>query len=392
MTDAMLKLSYVLAALGLVGLAAFLLRPSPVQVQIAAVSRGQLQVAVEDEGETRAHDRFVVAAPVTGRLLRVDLHDGDPVDAGVVIARIAPVPISVRECAERQARLSVAEAKQREANETLKHTQADYEQARRESNRLQELVKKQLVSVQVAEKAKNEAVTMKNQLDAARDNVVASASNAQLARIGLTSGGSCEDEAGEMLEVRSPVSGRVLRIVEKSERVVESGVPLMIVGDPKKLEVVVDVLSTEAVKVKSGMPVLLERWGGEQTLHGIVRTVEPNAFTKISPLGIEEQRVNIVVDFIDPPDGLGDGFRVDARIIVWQGDDIVKVPASAVFRYAEGTAVFIDVDGRARRQPVLVGHCGTMEMEILSGLSVGESVIVHPPRDLENNVRIMATH
>jgi HlyD family secretion protein len=190
------------------------------------------------------------------------------------------------------------------------------------------------------------------------------------------------------IAVHSPIDGRVLRIVEKSERVVDPGTPLLVLGDPARLEVVVDVLSSEAVRITPGMPVLLERWGGPQPLKAVVRQVEPYGFTKISALGIEEQRVNVIIDFVDPPAGLGDGFRVDARIITWQQDSVVKVPSSAVFRYGEGMAVFV-VDGdRVRRRVVSTGRRSEFSTEITGGLSAGEKIAVYPPRELDDGTRV----
>jgi HlyD family secretion protein len=180
----------------------------------------------------------------------------------------------------------------------------------------------------------------------------------------------------------------VLRIPERSERVVAAGTPIMTLGDPRKLEIVVDVLSTEAVKVKPGMPVLIEGWGGGRTLRARVRTVEPYAFTKVSALGVEEQRVNVIADFVDPPDAMGDGYRVDARIVIWEGKDILRVPASAIFRIDGGWALFTVNEARARRTPVEVGERNATHARILKGLEAGALVIRHPSNELADGTRV----
>jgi HlyD family secretion protein len=264
----------------------------------------------------------------------------------------------------------------------------DYEQARRESARMQSLVQKGLVSTQSAEQAKSTEVASRNQLDAARGNVAATAATVELAKAGLIAADSCDNNAASLLDIRSPVKGQVLTIVEKSERVVAAGDPLLTLGDPAKIEVVVDVLSSEAVKVAPGMPALLENWGGEGPLRATVRLVEPYAFTKISALGIEEQRVNIVLDLDERHERLGDGYRVDARIIVWQKLDALKAPTSAVFRYGNGLAAFVLENDRVRRRTVTVGQRGTLELEVLDGLDEGERVVTHPPNELGDGTRV----
>ncbi|HKV38831.1 MAG TPA: HlyD family efflux transporter periplasmic adaptor subunit, partial [Blastocatellia bacterium] len=190
------------------------------------------------------------------------------------------------------------------------------------------------------------------------------------------------------VNLRSPISGYVLRIVEKSDRVLAPGSPVLIIGDQAKLEVVVDVLSTEAVKVRPGAEMLLDGWGGDHTIRACVRTVEPEAFTKVSALGIEEQRVNIVGDFVDPVDRLGDGYRVEARIIVWQSSNVLEIPSSALFRHGLEWSVFVLESGHARRRPVQVGHRNPLQAEILGGIKEGDRVVLHPTNQLDDGSRI----
>src|SRR6185312_15209943 len=181
---------------------------------------------------------------------------------------------------------------------------------------------------------------------------------------------------------------RILRILEKSERVVPYGTPIVVLSNPNKIEIVIDLLSTDAVKVKPGAPVIIENWGGPKPLRARVRTIEPYGFTKVSALGIEEQRANVIADFMDSPDGLGDGYRVDARIVIWENPDVLKVPASSLFRVGEQWSAFVIESGRARVVPVEVGHRNASEAEIIKGLDVGAQVILHPANDLKQGTRV----
>ena len=379
---------YALLALVLAGLAALALLPAPVPVETATVTRGPLQVTVAEEGETRVQDRFTVAAPVAGRLLRIALRDGDPVTQEQLIAEICPLPLSAREREEQTARVAAAEALQREAEEQVRHAQADYEQARRDRERMERLARDKLVSPQVVEQARIAETTSANEVAAARFRALSAAAEVRVARAGLLANAAPADCRETMVKVRAPVTGCVLRVLEKGERVVEAGLPLLMLGDPARLEIVVDVLSAEAVRIRPGMPVLLESWGGSQPLRAQVRLVESYGFTKISALGVEEQRVNVIADFIDPPGPLGDGYRVEARIVVWEQDNVIKAPASSLFRTGEGWGVFVVEDGRARLRPVAVGHRSELEVEIVAGLTAGELLIRHPPSQLEDGVRV----
>jgi HlyD family secretion protein len=188
--------------------------------------------------------------------------------------------------------------------------------------------------------------------------------------------------------VRAPIAGRVLRLHEESERIVPAGAPLVELGDPREIEIVVDVLSADAVKIEAGAPLWIEDWGGGQPLRASVRRVEPSGFTKVSALGVEEQRVNVIADFAEAPDGLGDGYRVEARIVVWHADDVLRVPASALFRSGEGWAVFVAEGGRSRRREVEVGARGPFEAEVEAGLAEGDAVVLHPSDRLADGVRI----
>ncbi len=378
----MRKIVYAGAIVAALLLAAYFLWPAPVRVELGHVEQGSMQVTVDEEGETRSHDRFVVTAPVAGKLARIELDDGDPVRENQIVAQIAPVPLSVREHHEQEARVAAAESQLRSAEEVARHAQEDLAQAKRESARVARLVKEGFMSPQAAEQAHNAEITTANELDAARYRAKSAAAEVRLAKSGLIAG------QGGLFPVRSPIAGRILRIPDKSERVVAAGAPLLTVGDLSKLEVVIELLSSEAIKVQPGMAVILEGWGGGQPLHARVRMVEPYAYTKISALGVEEKRANVVADLVDPPQALGDGYRVKARIVVWAADQAIKVPASALFRCGESWCAFTVENGRAKRREVKIGQRNADEAQVLAGLAPGEAVIRHPANQIEEGVRV----
>ncbi|MEW6207308.1 MAG: efflux RND transporter periplasmic adaptor subunit [Acidobacteriota bacterium] len=382
----------ILVALALTAVALIILAmlPSPLKVETARATRGSMQVTIDEEGEARAHDRFVIAAPVAGRMTRIELHEGDRVAKDQVVAEINPLPLDPRSREEIIARVQTAEALSREADEKVEHARADYEQARRERERIEPLARDGIVSRQSLDQARDAEAMRANELAAAKYNADAAASAVREARAGLIAIDSERSSATRIVKLRSPVGGRVLKVVEKSERVVAAGTPIIILGDPARLEVVVDVLSTDAVKIKAGATVLLEGWGGESSIRARVRTIESSAFTKVSALGIEEQRVNIVADFVDPPGPLGDGYRVEARIIIWENENVLKVPSSAVFRRGEVWSVFVIENGAAKRRDLETGRRSQFEVEVINGLSEGEQVILHPSNQIEDGASIEA--
>jgi HlyD family secretion protein len=381
------KMSTMVAGLAILAGFSLLFMPGPVPVEITRVGIGPLQVTVDEDGETRAHDRFVVSAPVAGRVARIEMHEGDPIGRDQAVAELWPLPLSAREREEQLARINAAEAQLREASERIRQARASHEQARRERTRMEKLAAGGFVAQQEAEQARLAETTSANELEAARFRERSVEADLRAARAALlaldTSRGS-----GARVIVRSPVAGKVLRIPEKSERVVGVGAALITVGDPNRIEIVVDLLSTDAVKVKAGMPVLLEGWGGDQPLRARVRVVEPYGFTKVSALGVEEQRVNVIADFVDATESLGDGYRVEAKIVIWSRDKVLKVPVSALFRQGEEWAVFVVEGGRAKRRNIQLGHRGALEAEVTQGLTPGEIVIRHPSNDLTDGARV----
>ena len=368
----------------------FALMPSRLTVETGLVSRGPLQVTIDQEGETRVHDRFVLSSPIVGRLIRVELDDGDSIRKGQIVARIDPVPLNQREREEVYARVEAAGAALRQATARESHAREDREQAHRDRERAERLAKEGVISAQALEQARNADVTADDELNAARYSVQVAASEEKVARAGLVSVDTDPGKPRPLIELRSPIAGRVLRVVEKSERVVPVGTPILILGEPGQIEIVADVLSTDAVKIRPGAPVLLDGWGGDHPLRARVRLVEPYGFTKVSALGVEEQRVNVISDFVDSPGPLGDGYRVQAHIVIWSSESAVRLPLSGVFRRGEGWSAFVVSAGRARAQRVEIGHRNESEVEILKGLNEGEQVILHPPNQLADGMRVRA--
>lgn len=382
-------LSLVLVVMALTGGLWFAFQPEPLSVETAAVRRAPLEVAIEEQGETRAHDRYVVTAPIAGRMGRLEWHEGDRVARGQLLVTLHPLPLGAREREEADARIRVAEASERESQERIRQAETALERASRERRRAETLRR----SGDVAQRVLDDAVSGEN---SAREEVQAARHRAEAARAEVARArAALLDVAGHTrsapLSVTSPVAGRILQVIEKSERNVEAGAPLLSIGDARRLEIVIDVLTTDAVKVRTGQTVWLDHWGGDQSLRAVVRSVEPLGFTKVSALGIEEKRVHVIADFVDAPGPLGDGYRVEARIVVWRGDNVLQAPSSAAFRDGDGWAVFT-VDGEfARQRSVEVGARHPQWIEIRRGLNEGDTVITHPPRELSGGARIRPT-
>lgn len=377
----------VLALLALAGVIANALRPAAIAVETARVTAGPLQVTTEEQGETRAYDRFIVAAPVAGRLLRVLLRDGDTVVESQPVATLAPLPLSVRERDELSARIAAAEANQRNAEAQLSHVLEDFAQAQRESARLERLFPTAAVSRQQLEQAQNATVTLEKEVAAARYHVRSAEADLRGARAGLS---ALESGArASAVTIRAPSAGRVLRVLEPSERVLAAGTPILVIGDLEHLEVMMEMLSSEAVKVAPGMPATLEGWGGDKPLMARVRLVEPYAFTKVSALGVEEKRTRVMLDLVDPPASLGDGYRVTGRITIWSANHVLRVPIASLFRCGSKWCVFtVNERNRAQRREVEIAHRNASDAELVSGLKEGESVVRHPPNELSDGLRV----
>jgi len=390
---ALAKNRKLLAGVGFVALLLLAaLWPEAAPVDLAPVERGPLLVTVDDEGETRVRDRYVVSAPVAGRLLRIELEPGDPVEEGAVVAALSPAPpalLDARSRAEAAAAVEAARSGLGRARAERERALAMSDRARSDLERHRALAGSGIVSREVLEARETEARAAGEALRAAQFAVGTAGQELERARAVLLQfavGGP-----GRAIELRSPVHGVVLKRLRESEAVVPAGEPLLELGDPRRIEIVSDLLSADAVKVRHGQPVLIEQWGGVDTLRGKVRRVEPSGFMKVSDLGVEEQRVNVIVDFEDPAEAweaLGDGYRVEVRIVVTEAKDAVKVPTSSLFRSGEEWAVFAVESGRARLRTIQVGRRNGLEAEVLSGLSAGERVVVHPADTLTDGARV----
>ncbi len=385
----------IAGAILLVLLVALALRPRPIPVDVATVERGALEVTLDEEGETRVRERFVVSAPLAGRVLRIDYDPGDRVIAGeTVLARFLPsepVLLDSRSRAEASAAGRAAEAVYGRAKALALQAGAELEFAVSEQARYRRLVDSGIVPRERLDQA-DLAVDTRREAKQAADFAVASAyGDLEVARARLVQvqGGG----AGRAIDLRSPVDGVVLRVLRESESVVLGGEPLLEVGDPADLEIVADFLSSDAVRMRSGNAVLIDRWGGVAALAGKVRRIEPSGFTKISALGVEEQRVNVIIDFAEPPERLavlGDGFRVEVRVVVWQSDDLLRLPTGALFRSGSEWAVYCVEGGIARRRRVEVGAMSPQAAEVKSGLSEGDRVVLHPSDSVEDGGRVTA--
>jgi len=398
------RIVFILLAAAVLAAAVLAFMPQPLPVETAPAAPGPLAVSIDEEGRTRARDRYTVAAPIAGRLDRVTLRAGDPVTRGQALAVLHLAPLDPREREAAAGKVLTAEALRREAVENLARARADAAQAVRDRERAEQLHEKGYSALQELEQARNAEIAALKGAEAARFRVEAAESEVAVAKAALLAGeGGVADER-RRISLRAPVDGRVLGVLEQSERVVPAGTAILEIGDASRLEIVVEALSTDAVRVRPGMPVNLAGWGGAGTLPATVRTVEPAAFTKVSALGVEEQRVNVIADLAGPPGPLGDGYRVEAHIVTWSTDSVLKVPASAVFRRAAGTAatpgpgsppgearewaVFTVAEGRAHLRPVATGHRTAAEVEVLAGIAAGERVVLHPPNELRDGARV----
>lgn len=412
------RILLVTLALAVVAAIAWALLPGPVPVEMAAAARGPLRVTVDEDGRTRIKQRFIISAPLAGRLQRVTLKEGHPVKAGETLLAVIEAPdpslLDPRAKAEAEARVAAAEAALERAEAALGRAEASLKMSSDELARIRAAHSDDAVTRREVERAESlVSIDTQDRRAAGHARDVARYELA-LARAALThrsgrmdaappggqgappaeeraSPGAAADAGDWRFELISPIDGRVLRLLKESSTVVTAGTPILEIGDAEDLELVVDVLSSDGVAVRPGAAASLEHWGGERPLNGRVRLVEPSAFTKISALGVEEQRVNVIIDFTDPPAervGLGDGFRIDARITVWEESSVLKVPAGALFRHATSWAVYRVVDGRATVQDVEVGRRSGTEAQILRGLQEGDQVIVYPSDRVRGGVRV----
>ena len=387
----------LLSAAGLVlaALVAWALRPQPIAVETAAVTQGPFEQTVVDDGKTRVRDRYVIAAPLAGRVERVRLEPGDPVQHGQVVALLtptAPAFLDARSARELQERVGAADAQLSRARaETLK-VQAQRDQAHADLERQAKLAAGGFVSATAREQAALALRTAERSQEAARFAEEAARHDAAQARAALARYRSGDPAA--KWEVISPVTGSVLKVTQKSESPVALGAPLLEVADARSLEAVVDVLSQDSVAIRPGMAARVELGQGVAPLAARVRLIEPAAFTKVSALGVEEQRVNVILDFAEPLDRIqtiGDAFRVEAHIVTHREEKATRVPVGALFREGEGWAVFLAEGGRAVKRSVKVPRRNGVEAMVEDGLKPGDRVVVYPSDALRDGSRLDAS-
>jgi HlyD family secretion protein len=386
----------VVTVIGLVILAVvYGFMPKPVPVDVKKAERGPLRVTIDEEGKTRVRDRFVVSSPVSGYMRRVELEVGDRVNRGQALVSLEPARSSVldpRSRAEAEAVVSAARAGLKTAEENSRAAAADAEYAGQKLERNRTLVEKGYVARDLFDQSASEAKRTEASLLSAKAAVQTARAQLEkaLATLRYYEAEGTGDN-GKVIVVRTPVTGSVLKIHHESEGSVNAGDPLVDIGDPSQLEIKVEVLSADAVNIRPGTSVLFERWGGDEPLTGKVTVVEPEAFTKVSSLGVEEQRVLVIADITSLPESwlrLGDEYRVEASFIVWEGDNLLQVPESALFRKGSGWAVFVMKDRKARLREVRIGHRNGLSAEIISGISEGETVIIYPDESIKDGVSV----
>jgi HlyD family secretion protein len=383
-----------LISLAVIAAAIWFLLPAPVPVEVSTVAKGRFVATVDEDGKTRVRERYVVTAPLAGRQARVQLKVGDAVGEGTVITTIQPSPapfLDPRTRIEATEKLGAAEANLDRAQAAVGRSNAQNRQADRDLARARTLFERNVGSAQALEKAELTKRVAERDQRAAEYFLHAAEHELAQARALLTRYDEGLEGATEVWKVTAPVKGEVLKVAQKSETIVQSGSPIIEIGDPHDLEIATDVLSTDAVEIKPGADVVIEHWGGPGPLAGRVRRVEPAGFTKVSTLGVEEQRVNIIIDIVSPAEqwtGLGDAYQVDTRITVLAMDDATIVPAGALFRRGEDWSVFVVKDGRAELRTVSLVRRSARTAAVSAGLKPGEQVVVYPSDRVESGVRL----
>lgn len=397
-----------LVFVGAMGVATvFALLPKPVPVDVAQVNVGPMQVTVDEDGRTRVIDRYLVSAPLAGTIARMELRPGAPVEEGTLIATIeaiAPPLLDARTRAEAEARLKAAEAGKRQAQAAVGRAKAAHDFAGSERDRIAQLVAKGSLAQRNLDVADLDSKTFLQEFESTRFGVRVAEYEVETARAAIhridvhqskqgktKKTPEAELELGPVVELRSPIAGTVLRVLHEQEGVVAPGAALIELADPGALEIVVDVLTPDAVHIHHGDEVHITQWGGIEPLAGRVRMVEPSAFTKISALGVEEQRVDVIIDLLAPPSEefeIGDGYRVEVAIVVWSAEEVVKLPVSALFRVGDRWAVWVVEGGFATQRTIEVGRRQGLEVQILDGVAAGDTVIIHPSDAVVDGVEV----
>ncbi len=367
--------------------AAMMLFPKPVEVEFATAKIGPLRVAVQEDGKTRIREKYTVSAPLSGRVSRIELNPGDHCDEKTLLAVIlpsAPEFLDARALAQALAKVQASEAAVQRAQSNLEQARIQLELSQTKFERAQELLPSNAISQNEFDIARTEQMSSEQSLQTARFELEIARYELAMAKAAVQQFDADAEQGSRSLdpfEIDSPISGRVLRVMQESSAVVSVGTPLIQIGDPSNLEIEVDVLSTDAVQIQPGAEVLIKHWGGAEPLSGYVRVIEPAAFTKVSSLGVEEQRVNVIADFSEPPEqlaSLGDGYRVEASITVDVLEQALQIPNSALFRHQRQWHVLSIVDNKAHLQPVKIGLQSDAYTQVTEGLNAGARVIVYP--------------
>ena len=388
------RILFALGVMAAMALGVWAMMPRPVAVETAAVTKGKFVATVDEDGKTRIRERYVVAAPLPGRLTRVRLKAGDAVKADDMIAAIVPAPapfLDPRSRREHEERLGTAEAARERTKAMVERAQAQTAQAKKEFDRIRTLTETGSSTVQALERAETALRVANRELRAAEFQDHATEHEIEQAKALLAQYAEGGGAPPDRWNVTAPVSGLVLKVSQESETIVQPGTPILEIGDPLDLEIVVDVLSTDAVEIKPGATVSIEHWGGAGALAGRVRRVEPAAFTKISTLGVEEQRVNVLIDIVSSPQdwtGLGDAYQVDTRITVFTRDDATIIPSAALFRTGESWNVYVVSERRAQRRTVELLRRSGRFAAVAAGLQSGEQVIIYPSDRIASGIRV----
>lgn len=365
--------------------------PSPIPVNVDQARVDLLEVTIEDEGRTQVADRYTVSSPVTGYCLRIQYEVGDTVTANQELFQVQPVPdlISARQREVAQAQLRAAESRLELTRENLNLAGEEKRMADLELERIQTIFDEGIGSEQGLDNARLTARRAAAQMASSEFSLNIAGHEVEAAESALRSFQASGGQ--EQVAIGAPVNGRLLKIHQESEGTVQAGTPIMEIGDPSSLEIKVDLLSTDVVRVRAGTPVRIKRWGSDTVLDGIVRVVEPSGYTRVSALGVEEQRVPVIVDILSPRQqwqALGDGYRVVVEFMIWQGDNVLQVPSSSLFRTGEEWGLFSVDEGAARFRKVEVGYQSGLNTQIIDGLAAGETVLTHPDERIEDGVRV----
>ncbi len=382
----------------LVVILAFSFSPKPVVVDLYEVKQGLLQVTISDEAKTRVHDIYTLSAPISGQLKRIDAEVGDPVlISKTIVAQIEPVDsefLDPRTEAQVKADIQTAESAESVAKAVLTEAEVELDFALKELKRARELRLSNNVSKRELENTERAYKARRAALATAQASLQMRQYQLKRVKAQLLSPTKLKESKPdcECLDITAPVDGNVLKILNKSEGVVSAGTPLVQIGNPKNLEIVVELLSSDAVQVAAGQRVIIENWGGAEALEGIVTLVEPIGFTKVSALGIEEQRVNVIVNFTSPQtvwSRLGHGYQVDVKVVLWEGE-VLKVPTTALFRDGEQWAVYVEKNNKVEKREIKIGRKNSFEVELVDGVMGGERIILHPSNKVVEGVEIVS--